>query len=174
MLTRFTLAGVAVLGAAALASSAASARTFTSYGFAATGIETGVPANDVSPFAGTAVGTGGVAVWNAHVQHACGDSLNPDDADITGGDFSLAGTQGVRLGGTFTGGHVLGFCAPQAQCANQSYTIDDATLVLTDALGNTLTGTFDGTLTHYSRKILGTCVTYFATISGRLAATPGP
>jgi len=166
MLTRLTLVSVIALAAAALATAAASARALDLYDFSATGIETGVPSNNVSPFSGTAVGTGGVAVWSAHVQHICNGG---SDATITGGDFALTGTHGVRLGGSFGSGSVAGFCVPQTQCANQSYSIDNASLSLTDALGNNLVGTFNGTLTHYSTKIFGTCVTYFATISGQLA-----
>jgi hypothetical protein len=167
MLTRFTLVAIASLAAAALLSSAALGRALDLYDFAATGIETGVPSNNVSPFSGSATGTGGFAVWSASVSRTALDPCGT--TTILGGPFSLAGTGGVRLTGTFDSGGTVtapsGFCSSgSAPCANETFSLN-ATLTL----NGSLSGTFTGTLTHLSTKILGTCVTYFATISGHLS-----
>src|SRR5690242_7866560 len=113
MLTRFTLAVVASLTAAALLSSAAFGRALDLYDFSATGIETGVPSNNVSPFSGTAVGTGGFAIWSASVSRT---ALDPcATTTILGGPFSLTGSGGVKLTGTFNSGGTVtapgGFCS---------------------------------------------------------------
>jgi hypothetical protein len=172
MRNRLALAGVLSLAIAALSVSAASARTaFSSYSFTATGVETGVPVDNVSPFSGAALGTGGVASWSASVPHQALNSCGVTQI-TTGGSFSLSGTSGVRLSGSFTGGTVTapaGYCAAGQPCGNETFAIDG---LLT--INGTLTGEFKGSLNHFSTMILGNCVTYFATISGRLTAGPTP
>jgi hypothetical protein len=169
MRTRFTVAAIASLAAAALLSSAAFGRALDLYDFSATGIETGVPANNVSSFSGTAVGTGGIARWSASVSRTALDPCGT--TTILGGPFSLTGTGGVKLSGTFDPGGTVtapgGFCSSgSAPCANETFSIN-ATLTLN---GN-LSGTFTGTLNHFSTRILGSCVTYFATINGHLSVS---
>jgi hypothetical protein len=170
MLTRLTLVSVIALATTALATSAASARALDLYDFSATGIETGVPSNNVSPFSGTAIGTGGLAIWSASVSRTALDPCGV--TTILGGPFSLTGTSGVKLAGAFNSGGTVtspaGFCSSgSAPCANETFSIN-ATLTLN---GN-LTGTFIGSLNHFSTKIFGSCVTYFATISGQLRVNP--
>jgi hypothetical protein len=167
MLTRFTVIAIVSLAAAALLSSAASGRGLDLYDFSATGIETGVPSNNVSPFSGTAVGTGGFATWSASVSRTALDSCGI--TTILGGPFSLTGIGGVKLAGTFNSGGTVtapsGFCSSgSAPCTNETFSIN-ATLTL----NGSLSATFTGSLNHFSTKILGNCVTYFATINGRLS-----
>ena len=162
------LAGIASLVIAALASSAAQARALSTYDYNATGIETGVPTNNTSPFSGAAAGASGLGVWSASVVHTPLDSC--EVTTITGGPFSLTGTRGVRLAGTFTGGTVTaptGYCSGGVPCGNETFAIDEFLTV-----NGTLTGEFKGSLNHFSTTILGSCVTYFATISGHLTVNP--
>ena len=168
MAKRFVLIAAFLTALAAFVASGASARaSFTSYSFNATGIETSVPVNNVSTFSGAAVGTGGVAVWSGSVPHdalvSCGGPTNGVTNIEPGGSFSLTGTFGVRLNGSFTGGTVSApaGCVVGA-CSNETFSIDASLTV------NGQPASFTGSLNHYSTMILGSCVTYFATISGHL------
>jgi hypothetical protein len=165
---RLVLAALVSTALAALVASGASARTaFTSYSFNATGVETSVPVNNVSTFSGGAVGTGGIATWSASVPHdplvSCGGPTNGVTDIVPGGSFSLTGTLGVKLNGSFTGGTVTApaGCVSGA-CGNETFSIN-ATLAI-----NGQPAVITGSLNHFSTMILGSCVTYFATISGHL------
>ena len=144
----------------------AAGRPLVSYSYNATGIETSIPVDNTSTFAGVAGGSSGFAVWSTSVPHAplnaCGTT-----AVLPGGSFSLTGTHGVRLAGAFTGGTVTapaGFCGgSQPPCQNESFAINGQL-----TFNGTLTGEFSGTLTHDSTMLFGSCVTYFATISAHL------
>jgi hypothetical protein len=170
MVRRLILTGLIATACAAVGSSVALARSAgPTYTYNASGVETGVPTDNTSPFAGAAVGTRGLALWNASVVHDPLDSCG-STAIQPGGSFTLSGTGGVHLAGSFTGGAVVapaGFCGGGATppCTNESFAID---AFLT--LNGTLSGEFKGTLTHFSTILGGSCVTYFATISGRLTA----
>lgn len=170
MPNRLALAGLASVVMAALATSAALAKTLSTYDYTATGIETGVPTNNTSPFSGAAAGPSGLAVWSASVVHTPLDSCGV--TTITGGPFSLTGTRGVKLAGTFTGGTVTapaGYCSGGLPCGNETFAIDGFLTI-----NGSLTGEFKGSLNHFSTSILGNCVTYFATINGHLTVNPSP
>jgi hypothetical protein len=168
MLGRVTLTGLLALVVAALVSSGAFAKTLATYDYNATGIETGVPTGSTSPFAGTALGPSGFALWSTSVPH---EPLNPcgTTAITPGGSFTLAGTRGVRLSGTFvSGGSVTapaGFCdaGGNPPCVNETFTLNGLLTI------NGMGGTFVGTLTHFNAMLGGNCLTYFATISGHLS-----
>jgi hypothetical protein len=169
MVRRLIRTGLIATVCVVFGSSAALAHTAATYSYNASGIETGVPTDNTSPFAGAAVGTRGLALWNASVVHDPLDSCG-STAIQPGGSFTLSGTGGVHLAGSFTGGAVVapaGFCGggTSPPCTNESFAIN---AFLT--LNGTLSGEFKGTLTHLSTMLGGSCVTYFATISGRLTA----
>jgi hypothetical protein len=169
MLGKLVLVGLTALLAAAFATAGASGR-LTGLEFNASGIETGVPTGDTSPFAGAAIGPTGLAVWQASVPHGsldvCGVTPISGSASVPAGAFSLAGTRGVRLSGGFTGGSVTApadFCSSGVPCKNEPFAIDAHLTV------NGMDAEFTGTLTHFNAMLPGGCVTYFATISGHLS-----
>ncbi len=118
---------------------------------------TGTEIIPVSSVRGTFVGVARgqlPAVWRTHIVHEP-LSTGPTVA-VTGGTFSILGRTGVRLGGAVTGGSVT-VVNRGSRCTNQTYRVS----VTFNG------GTFDGTLTHHRRTILGNCLIYAATISGR-------
>jgi hypothetical protein len=142
---------LASLGAALAAASAASA--------AAPRVDslTGAEIIPVSSVRGTFVGyaKGDLpALWRATILHRP-LSTGPTVA-VTGGTFTIVPTSGTLLRGTVTGGSVA-VANPGRGCTNQSYRVSVALSI----------GSFDGTLTHYRHSLLGQCLVYAATISGR-------
>jgi hypothetical protein len=123
-------------------------------------------------FAGTASG-GLPGSWNATVQHTPLCLSCTPTATITGGGFSLATTHNglpALVSGAFVGGTVQ-VTNVGAGCSNQTFAVNGI-------LGNvgwwssgSGSGTFQATLTHLRRSILGTCVTYGASIRGTLSLT---
>ena len=132
---------------------AATAAASSSYSDSFTGTEI-IP---VSSVRGTFVGVASgelPAVWRTQIVHQPLSS-GPTVA-VTGGTFSILGRTGVKLGGAVTGGSVT-VVNRGSHCTNQTYGV---TVKFNG-------GTFDGTLTHHRRSILGNCLIYAATITGR-------
>ena len=134
-----------------LAAAAASASSSYSDSFAGTEI---IPISSVrGTFVGVARGQL-PAVWRTQIVHQ--PLSSGSTVAITGGTFSILGRTGVRLGGAVTGGSVT-VTNRGSHCSNQTYRVSVT-------FGG---GSFDGTLTHHRRSILGSCLIYAATISGR-------
>ena len=110
----------------------------------------------VSSTLGTFVGvaTGPLpATWRVQIAHqplATGPMVF-----ITGGTFSLLTLTGRRISGPVTDGSVT-VINRGSRCTDQTYRV-----VVTFSGGS-----FDGTLTHHRRSILGRCILYSATIRG--------
>ncbi len=163
---RIVAAVAAVAAVVAVVVVPASAGTAPTY--RVSGIETGIPTpaggdESTSPFAGVGFSpTAGFASWTAHVEHHSLDACaSLGDDCITGGDFSISG--GSTLTGSFAGGSIAlvwGRSAPP--CTSKAvYAVTG--LVDLDGGG---TATFAARLTHYQVQLFGTCVPYFATVSG--------
>jgi hypothetical protein len=157
------LAGLTVVLALVGAGEAAAAARTISPTYAVAGIETSIPTNNTSTFGGSALGSSGdVALWKASVVHqplsACPFGSGSSCA-ITGGSFALTSATGSKLTGSFTRGIVTPV-TQQAPCGKQTFGLA-GTLATTSG-----PATFTGRLTHYRTLLFGTCVTYFATISG--------
>ena len=131
----------------------ATASASSSYSDSFTGTEI-IPVSSVrGTFVGVARGQL-PAVWRTQIVHqplASGTTVA-----VTGGTFSILGHNGVRLGGVVTGGSVT-VVNRGSRCSNQTYRVSVAFTG----------GSFDGTLTHHRRSILGRCIVYAATITGR-------
>jgi hypothetical protein len=123
-------------------------------------------------FAGSASGElpGG---WNADVQHTKLCLSCTPTATITGGSFSLATTLGgipTLVTGTFTGGTVQ-VINKGANCTNQTFAVDGILGNVGPWYSGHGSGNFLATLTHYRTSILGSCVTYGASVKGSLSLT---
>ncbi len=131
--------------------------------YAVAGIETSIPTNNTSTFAGSGLGSNGdAAVWKASVVHAPLSACpfgSGSSCAITGGSFALTSSTGSQLTGSFTGGTVTPV-AQQTPCGKQTFDIA-GTLATTNG-----PAAFAGRLTHYRTLLFGTCITYFATITG--------
>jgi len=154
----------AMLMVAATASNAGAATGFSSV-YVVAGVETSIPTNNTSTFAGGALGSGGdSAVWKASVAHAalssCPFGTNASCA-ITGGSFSLKSSNGAQLAGSFTGGSVTPI-SQQTPCGKQVFGVSGALATTSGP------ATFTATLTHFRTFLFGTCVAYFATVTGSL------
>lgn len=161
---RFVVLVAAFAAVALLAALPAAAATPN---YSVSGIETGIPqpygpAESTSPFAGTAFSwSAGLAAWTAHVTHyslaACATLGN---GCITGGDFTLSGAS--SLSGSFASGTIAQISGSTAPCTSRAvYRVTG--LVDLDGGG---TATFTARLTHYQVSVFGSCVPYFATVSG--------
>lgn len=80
---------------------------------------------------------------------------------ITGGTFTMHPVGAAEIAAPVTGGSVA-VVSPGAGCTDQRYAVS-ATLSV---------GSFAGTLVHHRHALLGRCVIYAATISGRATLTP--
>ena len=151
LLAASALAGV--LAAAATASAAAATIT--------TATVNGTEVPPISSTLGTFVGVAGKplrASWRVQIDHqplATGPTVA-----ITGGSYSFLTLSRRILSGPVTGGSVT-VVDRGSHCANQTY---EVSLQLAG-------GSFDGTLTHHRRSLLGRCVLYAATIHGRATLT---
>lgn len=156
---------VAALAAVILVVASPASASTPSYALA--GIETGIPQpagtdESTSPFAGTAFSwSAGFATWSAHVTHyslaACA-SLGT--GCITGGDFSLSGTRTIT--GTFVSGSIALVSGSPVTCTSTAVYGVSGTV----ALAGGGTAVFNAKLTHYEVDLFGSCVPYFATVSG--------
>lgn len=111
--------------------------------------------------------------WNADVRHTplC-PSCTPT-ATITGGSFSLATTRNGTFAvasGTFVGGTVQVTNAG-SNCTNQTFAVNGILGGVGWWSAGSGTGTFSATLTHYRRSLLGSCVTYRASVRGTISLT---
>lgn len=130
-----------------------SASASSSYSDSFTGTEV-VPVSSVrGTFVGVARGEL-PAVWRAQIVHR--PLSSGSTVAVTGGTFSIVGRSRVTSGGSVTGGSVT-VVNRGSHCSKQTYRVS------VTFSG----GTFDGTLTHHRRSILGRCIVYAATIAGR-------
>ena len=133
--------------------SAAAASATSSYRDSFSGTEI-VP---VSSVRGTFVGVANGdlrGVWRAQIVHR--PLSTGTTVAVTGGSFSVVGGLAKKVSGSVSGGSVT-VVDRGNRCTNQIYRVS-----VTFAGGS-----FDGTLTHHRRSILGRCVIYAATITGR-------
>jgi len=158
------VAGLVAAVVALIVSAGASAATGLSSSYAVSGIETSIPTNNTSTFAGAALGSGGdAALWQATVQHQALSNCpfgSGTSCAITGGTFSLSSSDGAKLAGAFVGGQ--GSVTPISQqpgCGKQVFGVTGA---LATSAGPAV---FAATLTHYRISLFGTCIPYFATIT---------
>jgi hypothetical protein len=164
-LRTFTLIGIAVLALAAPAVASAAG----TYSDAIRGHEYYYTSTD-GRFAGTAAGAfpGG---WNADVQHTKLCLSCTPTATVTGGSFSLATALGAvptLVTGKFTGGTVQ-VINKGADCTDQTFAVDGVLGSVGPWSRGHGSGTFRATLTHYRTSILGSCVTYGASVTGALS-----
>ena len=139
-----------------------SAETVT---YAIAGVETGFTETS-SSFAGTALASDDVALWQVVVERTPFDADR--NAEITGGAFRLDGRardlQGVISSGTVT--------SLKSNCRRETFAIEgDIALVDTGGTPTGGTGRFSAILTHYLARIHGECVIFFATVEGSVTFT---
>jgi hypothetical protein len=162
---RIVVVVAALAAAAVVVVSPASAGITPRY--SVSGIETGIPQpaggdESTSPFAGAAFSwSAGLATWTAHVTHHSLDACSTlGDGCITSGDFSLSGRRSIS--GTFESGSIALVSGSSVTCTSKAvYAVSGMV-----ALHGGGTATFSARLTHYQVELFGTCVPYFATVSG--------
>jgi hypothetical protein len=164
MLGPRTLALVVAL-LAALCALPATAVAAVSPSYTVSGVEVAATTTQ-GTFVGTAQGsTGDSAAWKAVVQHQeLRSSCWTTGCTITpGGSLSVVNDQLSTITGSFTGGSVT-LISGASGCGIQTFHV----------VGNAATSvgarTFDVILTHYRVSIFGSCISYFATVSGTLRA----
>jgi hypothetical protein len=102
-------------------------------------------------------------VWSATVFHTplAGTSTDPTQhATITRGSFKLVSGWKVVSGSFLYGGTVDQIGGVGSSCGNQVYSVDGT---LTNS------GWFRATLTHYRTWFFGRCLTYGASIAGKVS-----
>ena len=108
--------------------------------------------------------------WKADVQHTALCISCSRTATITRGSFSLATVVNglpTLFRGSFSGGTVQ-VIKTGADCTNQKFAVDGLLAHVHGRPSGTGTGTFTATLTHYRHSIFGKCITYAASITGKL------
>jgi hypothetical protein len=123
-------------------------------------------------FAGSASGSLPGA-WNADVRHTQLCLSCTPTATVTGGSFSLATTHNgapALASGAFVGGTVQ-VINRGANCTFQTFGVHGILGHVGWWSSGSGSGTFNVTLTHYRRSILGRCVTYGASVRGTLSLT---
>ena len=123
-------------------------------------------------FAGTASGAL-PGYWNTDVQHTPLCLSCTPTATITGGSVELATTLDGSLAlvtGDFTGGAVQ-VTNVGADCTNQTFSVDGFLGSVGPWYRGNGSGSFSVTLTHYRRRIFGSCITYAASVAGTLSLT---
>jgi hypothetical protein len=156
----FALAAVAFFSATSSALAAHYSDTITGHEYYFTSTD--------GRFAGTASGSLPGA-WNADVRHTPLCLSCTPTATITGGSFSLATTY-TLVTGRFTGGTVQ-VINRGANCTNQTFDVEGILGNVGRWYTGTGTGRFSVILTHYRRRILGSCVSYAASVNGTLSLT---
>ncbi len=146
-------AGVALVSLVAAAASPAT----STYADRVVGAEFPPITSTLGTFLGVARG-GLPGEWRVQIAHQ--PLSGGATVAITGGAFAMRTSGGRRLAAPVTGGTVT-VLDRGAGCTDQRYAVD-ATLSL---------GRFQGTLTHHRRSVLGRCLVYAATISGRATLT---
>jgi hypothetical protein len=120
-------------------------------------------------FAGTASGAL-PGTWKTDVQHTKLCLSCTPTARVTGGSFSLATVHNglpAVVTGAFVGGTVQ-VINPGASCTNQTFAVNGILGHVGWWSSGTGSGVFRATLTHYRHTILGSCVTYGASVRGTL------
>jgi hypothetical protein len=147
---RLVLLFLALVVALALAATGAATST---YSVRLDGVEVPPITSTLGTFVGVARGEL-PATWRVQIAH---ESLaTAPTVEITGGKFSIYTLTGWRLSGSVTGGSVA-VTNPGRGCRDQTYGV-----TVTFSIGS-----FDGTLTHHRRSLLGRCLIYSASIRGR-------
>src|SRR5438105_12616356 len=145
-----------VLLAAVTLVAATGAGAAVSPSYQVAGVEIGVPQNNVSPFAGFAVGSAGDrAFWQASVAHdplANCSAVGSSCAIASGGSFSLRGNAGT-LTGTFSGGS-LQLSSQAPGCGRQQFAVS------ADLASSSGPLSFSGSLTHYRALVRGQCTVF--------------
>jgi hypothetical protein len=94
-------------------------------------------------------------------------------ATITGGTFHIATVQNGRgelVTGVLLPGGSVSQTGGTAPCANETFTvIGGLGHVGVSGQSRSGTGSFSATLTHYQHKLLGSCLTYAASIVGAVS-----
>jgi hypothetical protein len=121
----------------------------------------------VGTFAGSAEGARhDSATWQASIEHTV--ETQPQGY-ITGGYANLVTSDLTRLHGDFTGGTLTLVSTGSGSCGNLTHDIngilDNVTRSDSGRVGR---GSFVGTLIHYRAWVLGSCVIYSASASGRI------
>ena len=120
----------------------------------------------VGSFVGTASGADGApAGWQAAIEHSV--VISPTGT-ISGGWATMYRTDGVQVGGYFTGGSI--------ELVNDGAGCTAETHVVHGTLGNVwrsnspavTTGELEGTLVHYRAWIFGQCITYSASVTATI------
>jgi hypothetical protein len=167
-LRRIASATVLAGSLAILPATATAQTTPDSYTYRVSGAEV-YASSTVGRFVGTASGGGTTGTWYAEVVH---DRLGTNAA-IRGGSLSMV------LSNPAPAYTVAGRFVPcpdcyitrtnaGANCTNQVYTVHGELADVTVSEE----GSFDVTLTHYRRSVLGRCVTYSATVNGTVTLGP--
>lgn len=134
----------------------------TSAPYSISGIEYAASSTE-GKFAGVAVAADDLGTWLTVVDHT---AISGGTATITGGAFSYDGR--VRdVQGSFTRGSLTqtgGFTG----CVNQTFAVAGVLALVVPTGG---TGAFNATLTHYQTRLFGRCITYAATVKGRVVFT---
>jgi hypothetical protein len=161
---RILATGLCVVAVTAVVSQAAGATTGISPAYAIAGAETSIPTNNTSTFAGSGLGSSfDAAFWMARDVHEplsdCPFGSSTSCTISPGGSFALTSSTGAQVAGVFTGGTITPV-SQQTPCGRQIFSVV-GTLSTTDG-----PGAFTATLTHYRALLFGTCVTYFATVTG--------
>jgi hypothetical protein len=154
-------AATVMMASLAVSPASAAAQTTPSYTYNVSGAEV-YATSTKGRFTGTASGNGATGPWYAEVLHTPLGST----ATITGGSLSMALNQtapAYTVTGQFSGGSIARTRAG-ANCTNQVYKVFGSLTNVTV----TKVGSFNATLTHHRKPILGRCVTYSATVNGTL------
>ena len=139
------------------------------YGDSISGLEYFATSTD-GRFAGSATGAL-PGTWSADIHHTALCLSCSPTATITSGSFSVATLSTHTLvTGTFTGGTVQVLNAG-ANCTNQTFSVDGVLGKVGSWYSGSGNGAFSATLTHYRRRILGSCITYGASVTGTLVLT---
>jgi hypothetical protein len=152
MLGRNGLSVLALTLLAALALAGVASATAT-YSDTLAGTEVVPVSSTLGTFVGVATGQL-PAAWRVEIAHeplATGPTVA-----ITGGSFLLLAHSRRKLSGAVTGGSVT-VTGRGNHCTDQTYHVSAVLSI----------GSFEGTLTHHRRSVLGRCLLYAATIQGR-------
>jgi len=156
---------------AAIFSTGAGATGAASYADTISGYEYFATSTD-GDFAGTASGALPGA-WTISVRHARLCLSCTPTATIGGGSVTLVARLGggpALIRGTFASGTVQ-VTNPGAGCTNQTFSVNGVLRGVGPSGRRTGSGTFSATLTHHRKHLLGRCITYAASVTGKLSVT---
>ncbi len=120
----------------------------------------------VGTFVGTGSGTDGASAgWQAAIEHSV--VISPTGT-ITGGWATLYRTDGVQVGGYFTGGAIQ-LVNDGAGCTVETHVVQGTLANVWRSNSPAVTGgLFEGTLVHYRAWIFGQCITYSASVTATI------